>query len=190
MQQTPWEALKSFLREYDHKDGNYTEVTFNYATSATDLANSITLRNIFGEIAILVGNRTIDEWITRGTIKERARILNKFERYGDLIILTSPVGVFDDRVKYAKESYFELQIGYGQNKFKIKCGVSTESRSMGFKLISNMVTGIEYNREVHDVLPGNLHIREGDPDVNPDLRGVTAQGGEMRKEIKLDLEKS
>lgn len=183
MEQTPWEALKSFLREYDHKDGNYTEVTFNYATSATSLADSITLRNIGGEIVILVGNQTIDEWITRGVIKERARVLDKFERYGQLILFTSPEGVLNDRIKYAKESYFELQIGYGQ-KFKIKCGVST-----GFSLISNMITSIEYNREVHDVVPEDLQIGEGDPDVNPDLRGVTAQGGEVRKEIKLDLEK-
>lgn len=180
---TPWEALKSFLREYDQKDGNYSEVTFNYATSYTGLADSITLRNIFGEIAILVGNQAIDEWITRGIIKERARILEKFERYGDLIIFTSPEGVLDDRIKYAKESYFELEIGHGQNGFKIKCGTST-----GFNLISNKITSIEYNREVHDVLPGNLQV--GNPDVNPDLRGVTAQGGEVRKEIKLDLEKS
>lgn len=183
--QTPWEALKSFLREYDHKDGDYTEVTFNYGTSSTNLSDSITLRNVFGEIVILVGNQAIDEWITKGVIKERARVLNKFERYGQLIILTSPEGVFDDRIKYAKESYFEVQIGYGQNKFKIKCGVSRK-----FKLISNMVTSIEYNREVHDVVPGDLDYGEGDPDVNPDLRGVTAQGGEVRKEIKLDLEKS
>lgn len=181
MEQTPWEALKSFLREYDHKDGNYSEVTFNYATSATGLADSITLRNVLGQIIILVGNQTIDELITRGVIKERARVLDKFERYGQLIIFTSPEGVFDDRIKYAKESYFELEIGYGQ-RFKIKCGVST-----GFSLISNLITSIEYNREVHDVIPGDL--QGGDPDINPDLRGVTTQGGEVRKEIKLDLEK-
>lgn len=181
MEQTPWEALKSFLREYDHKDGNYTEVTINYATSATGLADSITLRNVLGQIIILVGNQTIDELITRGVIKERARVLDKFERYGQLIIFTSPEGVFDDRIKYAKESYFELEIGYGQ-RFKIKCGVST-----GFSLISNLITSIEYNREVHDVIPGDL--QGGDPDINPDLRGVTTQGGEVRKEIKLDLEK-
>ena len=181
MEQTPWEALKSFLREYDHKDGNYTEVTINYATSATGLADSITLRNVLGQIIILVGNQTIDECITRGVIKERARVLDKFERYGQLIIFTSPEGVFDDRIKYAKESYFELEIGYGQ-RFKIKCGVST-----GFSLISNLITSIEYNREVHDVIPGDL--QGGDPDINPDLRGVTTQGGEVRKEIKLDLEK-
>ena len=181
MEQTPWEALKSFLREYDHKDGNYSEVTFNYATSATGLADSITLRNVLGQIIILVGNQTIDELITRGVIKDRARVLDKFERYGQLIIFTSPEGVFDDRIKYAKESYFELEIGYGQ-RFKIKCGVST-----GFSLISNLITSIEYNREVHDVIPGDL--QGGDPDINPDLRGVTTQGGEVRKEIKLDLEK-
>lgn len=182
MEQTPWEALKSFLREYDHKDGNYTEVTFNYATSATGLADSITLRNVLGQIIILVGNQTIDEWITRGVIKERARVLEKFERYGQLILFTSPEGVLNDRIKYAKESYFELQIGYGQ-KFKIKCSVST-----GFNLISNMVTSIEYNREVHDVVPED--VQAGDPDVNPDLRRVTTQGEEMKKEIKLDLKKS
>lgn len=183
MEQTPWEALKSFLREYDHKDGNYTEVTFNYATSATGLADSITLRNVLGQIIILVGNQTIDEWITRGVIKERARVLEKFERYGQLIIFTSPVGVLDDRIKYAKESYFELEIGYRQ-RFKIKCGVST-----GFSLISNMITSIEYNGEVYDVITRDFQVGEGDPNVNPDLRGVTAQGEEVRKEIKLDLEK-
>lgn len=184
MEQTPWEALKSFLREYDHKDGNYTEVTLNYGTSSTSLANSITLRNVVGEIVILVGNREIDEWITRGVIKERARVLEQFEYYENSIIFTSSEGVLDDRIKHAKESYLMLQIGYGQ-KFGIKCKISS-----GLNLISNLVTSITYNGEVHDVLPGNLHIEEGDPDVNPDLRGVTVQGGEMRKEIKLDLEKS
>lgn len=184
MEQTPWEALKSFLREFDHKDGNYSEVTINYATSATAISGSITLRNVFGNIVILEGNLDIDDFITRGILKGNARLLEHFERYEGFILFTSSEGVLNDNINHAKESYFELEIGYGQNGIKIKC---TVSRRM--TLISNKVTSIEYNREVHDVIPGDVQFGEGDPDVNPDLRGVTIQGGEVRKEIKLDLEK-
>lgn len=185
MEQTPWEALKSFLREYDHKDGNYTEVTFNYATSANGLADSITLRNVFGDIVILEGNRDIDDLITRGILKGNARLLEEFIRNGKLIEFISSKGVLPESRKNAKGSFLDLQMGYIENRFIISCVIST-----GFNLISNMITSIEYNREVHDVVPGDLQSGEGDPNVNPDLRGVTTQGGEVRKEIKVDLEKS
>lgn len=187
MEQTPWEALKSFLREYDHKDGNYSEVTLNYATSSTCPANSITLRNVFGSIIILVGNIEIDDPMTRGIIKEHARLLEQFERYGKFIVFTSSKNVLNDRIAHAKESYFELQIGYGEYGLKIKCTVSGN-----LTLISNKVTSIEYNREVHDVIPEDLQGGDSDPegkddpdcDPNPscDLRRVVIQEGGMIKE--------
>ena len=180
MEQTPWEALKSFLRDYDHKDGNYTEVTFNYARSSSNLADSITLRNVCGDIIILVGNRGIDDLITRGIIKERARVLVEFIRNNNSIGFTSPKGVLPE----SKGSFLDFQMSYSENRFIIFCVISS-----GFDLISSEVTSIEYNREVHDVVPGDVQSREGDPNVNPDLRGVTTQGEEMKKEIKLNLEK-
>ena len=180
MEQTPWEALKSFLRDYDHKDGNYTEVTFNYATSSAGLADSITLRNIAGEIVILVGNTEIDNLITGGIIKERARVLENSLYINNSIEFTSPKGVLPE----SKESFLDFQMSYTENRFIIFCVISS-----GFSLISSEVTSIEYNREVYDVITRDFQVGEGDPDVNPDLRGVTTQGGEVRKEIKLDLEK-
>lgn len=169
------------MREYDHKDGNYTEVTFNYATSSASLADSITLRNVCGDIIILVGNRNIDDLITRGIIKERARVLEEFLRSNNSIEFTSRKGVLPE----SKGSFLDFQMSYTENRFIIFCVIST-----GFNLISSEVTSIEYNREVYDVMLGDMQFGEGDPDVNPDLRGVTVQGGEMRKEIKVDLEKS
>lgn len=181
MEQTPWEALKSFLREYDHKDGNYTEVTFNFEGPR----NSITLRNVFGNIVILTGNFNIDFPILRGLVLGNACLLESFKRGDKSIHFMSSKDILPETNKYAKRSFLDLSLEYRKNKFIINCVITCGITMME----QEEVTSIEYNREVHDVLPEDLRTGESDPDVNPDLRGVTTQGGEVRKEIKLDLEK-
>lgn len=95
MEQTPWEALKSFLREYDHKDGNYTEVTFN----CEGTNNSVTLRNVFGNIVILQGNFNVDFPILRGLVLGNARLLESFKRDGKSIHFMSSKNILPERKK-------------------------------------------------------------------------------------------
>lgn len=179
MEQTPWEALKSFLREYDHKDGNYTEVTFNYEGPN----NSVTLRNVFGNIVILTGNFNVDFPILRGLVLGNARLLESFKRNGKSIHFMSSKDILPETNKYAKKSFLDLELKYWKNKFRISCVISC-----GITMIEyEKVTSIEYNREVHDVIPEDLQggdiYPEGrdDPDCDPnpssDLRRVVVQEG-------------
>ena len=179
MEQTPWEALKSFLREYDHKDGNYTEVTINYEGPN----NSVTLRNVFGNIVILTGNFNIDFPILRGIVLGNARLLESFKRDGKSIHFMSSKN-------NVKKSFLDLELEYRKNTFRISCVISS-----GITMIEyEKVTSIEYNREVHDVVPEDLQGGDSDPegkkdpdpdsDPNPrcDLRRVVVQEGGIIRE--------
>lgn len=183
MEQTPWEALKSFLREYDHKDGNYTEVTLNYARPS----GSITLRNVFGDVIILEGNIGIDDLMRRGIIDRDRRLLGEFIRDEGSIYFTSENNKLSGVSERGNKSFFDLKITCRKGAFKIICTMNTV-----YTIISNMVTSIEYNREVHDVVPEDLQGGDSDPegkddpdsDPNPrcDLRRVVIQEGGMIRE--------
>lgn len=177
MEQTPWEALKSFLREYDHKDGNYTEVTINYEGPG----DSVTLRNVFGNVVILTGNFNVDFPILRGSVLGNARLLESFKRNGKSIHFMSSKN-------NVKKSYLDLELEYRENKFRISCVISSGTTMIEYE----KVTSIEYNREVHNVVPEDLQGGDSDPegkddpdsDPNPrcDLKRVVMQEGGIIRE--------
>ena len=191
MEQTPWEALKSFLREYDHKDGNYTEVEIQ----------GIKLRkNPNGSITIY--DRMLELDIIRGFYKDEVRILVEGEFINDSqtlrVNLRSAPNMFTREGKHRGDSYNSVELIYYKhfNKAEMLL-IPPGMQSMGITLKTSGHFGRPYSTEikysggeVHNVIPGDVQSGEGNLDVNPDLRGVTAQGGEVRKEIKVDLEKS
>lgn len=188
MEQTPWEALKSFLREYDHKDGNYTEVEIEGIKLRKNLDGSITIYD-----------RMLELYAMRGIYKEEARILVEGEFLNDSqtlrVDLRSAPNMFTREGKHRGDSYCSVELIYYKhfgNAEMLIIPPGMQSTGISLKTAGHFgrpyIAKIKYSGgEVHDVIPGNLQF--GDPNVNPDLRGVTTQGGEVRKEIKLDLEK-
>lgn len=179
MEQTPWEALKSFLREYDHKDGNYSEVEIQGIKLKKNPDGSITIYD-----------RMLELYAMRGFYKGEARILVEGEFINDSqnlrVDLRSAPNMFTREGKHGGNSYCSVELIYYKHFDKAEMLVILPGmQSMGISLETIKYSG----GEVHDVVPGDLQVREGDPDANSDLRGVTTQGGEVRKEIKLDLEK-
>lgn len=187
MEQTPWEALKSFLREYDHKDGNYTEVEIEGIKLRKNPDGSITLYD-----------RMLELYAMRGFYKGEARILVEGEFLNDSQTLrvdlrSAPNMLTGNRRGNSYCSVALIYYKHFDNAEMLIIPPGMQSTEITLKTARHFgrpyIAKIKYSGgEVHNVLPGDL--QGGDPDVNPDLRGVTAQGGEVRKEIKLDLEKS
>lgn len=184
MEQTPWEALKSFLREYDHKDGNYTEVEIKGIKLKKNPNGSITIYDEMLEFDIM-----------RGFYKEGTRILVEGEFIDDSqtlrVNLRSASNMFTREVKHHGDSYNFVELIYYKhfdNAEMLLIPPGMQSTGITMKT-GRHSTEIKYTGgEVHNVVPKDLQV--GDSNVNPDLRGVTIQGEEMKKEIKLNLEKS
>lgn len=89
-----WEALKLFLREYDHKQGDYSEVTFNLR----DLPFGITLSEE-EDGSIVINSVYYNNLSLEGKITEVVKKLTRYEIGPHELTLTSERGAipFEDR---------------------------------------------------------------------------------------------
>lgn len=178
MEQTPWEILKSFLREYDHKDGNYIEIK---------LGNKIKLRKNPDE-SITVYDLNLESLITCGRCNDEARILIKGKIENDYDVLNlelkSASNIILSKRKYRGPSYYSIELSYyKEDGHKIRLLITEPgSQSMNY-FINNII----YKGEVYDVEDLQCENedldRKDEIDLNPncDLKRVIIQEGSVKK---------
>lgn len=166
-----WEALKLFLRECDHKHGEYSEVTFSF----TDLPSycNITLSED-EDGSVLIDSEYYNNLCLDGKITDIAKKLTRFEIGPSELILTSERYA----IPFKDRSCAELTLRFDEEDgFKMSLQVYPEIHFLEIE----RVTDIEYSRG------SSYEIGEDyERDNYLELKLMQFQGN-TRREINLEL---
>lgn len=165
-----WEALKWFLRECDHKYGEYSEVTFSF-TNLPSYCN-ITLSE-GDDGSVLIDSEYYNNLCLDGKITDIAKKLTRFEMGPELILTSERYAI-----PFKDKSCAELRLHFDEDRgFEMSLRVYPEVYIIDIEKVAD----IEYSRgAVHEI--GEDYER----DDYLELKLMEFQGNTWR-EINLEL---